>query len=414
MMGRRTLGVMVALAVLGAAPGAAAQEPMERAAAALQAGDHATAIRLYREVLVAQPDNAPARFGLGQALYTVGEVSEAVRHLEAARDASGGAPIVQYVLGQAYYELERYGAADAALGVAATARPDAVPLAFLRAELCYRLGRPEATERRLDAVVALAPDWDVPPLRRGTLRLDLSDYDGAVAPLARAHRLAPANVDAGLLLAVAYSRTELPERSLEVLERLVEAAPDSIPALLALAERYATLSRSDDVRRVANSILELAPGHPVAEYRLANQAHITGDLEAAQRHADRAARGFRTVAAQGPAGELLPEVMRLLADVHARLGDTARALTGARGLVAEFPRYANGHFLLGNLLLRSGDTTGRDHLRRFKSLTDARTHFDLATQLLNTKHYEEAAAELETALALRSANSAARDRRWSY
>ncbi len=49
-----------------------------------------------------------------------------------------------------------------------------------------------------------------------------------------------------------------------------------------------------------------------------------------------------------------PELRLMLADTRARLGKTAQAIGDLRGMLAEFPRDAKGHQILGRLLLSSG------------------------------------------------------------
>ncbi len=390
--------------------GALAQEdPLQRAEAALQAGDYDTAASLYGERVTTEPENLVARFGLGRALFLRGDAAEALPHLEFARDASGGAGIVQYFLGQTYFDLERFGAADTALGVAATEQPDLAPLAFLRAEICYRLGRGPATARRLRNVIRADPDWGAPHLRLGAFALDEQRYDDAVAPLERALQLQPTNVDAALLLAVAHSRMERPELALQVLEAAASSG-DSVPAKLALAERYEALARADDLKALAGQVLTLAPGHPVAEFRIGRQLSLEGETEAALEHARTALRGL-TAGPQTRSGirpgdvwrvgsSLVPEALRLIADLQERTGDRAGALATARRLVAEYPLSPDGHFALGTLLLRERDDSGREHLRRFKQLTDARVHGDLGSAYLQLAQYERAVTEFRSAYEL--------------
>jgi tetratricopeptide (TPR) repeat protein len=259
-------------------------------------------------------------------------------------------------------------------------------------------------------VTELAPEWDVPALRLGALHLDEQRFDEAVVALERALALRPDNVDAALLLAVAYSRVELPEKSLAVLERVTAAVPDSVPALLALAERYDRLARSAELVAIAQRILALAPGHPVAEYRLAQQANLAGAEERALEHAQRAARGFAASARPYPAtrpgdrwdvaSAMAGPSLRLVAELQSHLGDSAAARASAIALIEQFPLYPDGHFLLGNMLLRARDAQGREHLERFKLLTDARVHSDLGTNFLRSNSLDEARREFAAARAI--------------
>jgi tetratricopeptide (TPR) repeat protein len=81
-----------------------------------------------------------------------------------------------------------------------------------------------------------------------------------------------------------------------------------------------------------------------------------------------------------------------------RLGQTAAARAGAEALVADFPLYPDGHYLLGNMLLRATDPAGRDHLEQFKRLADAKLHIDLATNSLLSDTIEPARTEFAAAL----------------
>jgi tetratricopeptide (TPR) repeat protein len=388
------------------------QAKAQQAREALQAGDHATAIRLYGELVETNADDLSFRFGLGQALYFAGQVDSAIEHLERVRDASGGPGAVQYVLGQAYLEKERFDAASAALDAAAAERPDIVPLAFLRAELCYRIGRSEVAERRLRQVIAMQPDWDVPHLRLGALLLDEGRAAEAVGPLEQALQLQPANVDAALLLAGAYTNQERPEASVAMLESTHEALPDSLPILLALSFTYDKLSRAELLDAMANRILELAPGHPGAELRLAQQAELRGELEVALGHIRRADAGYgrapRLMAGTSAGAEWdvrsgeAPEALRLMADLRQQLGADTEARRIAERLVAEYPRYPNGYFLLGNMMLRGGEAeAGREYLARFKQLTDGRVQTGLGANFLESdESLVQATAAFERAIAI--------------
>ncbi len=409
----RRVAILTMLATLFLAPRAttatpaqAAQDsPLAAAAAALQAGDHERAIELYRAAYSAQPGDLAARFGLGQALFFNGDLAEAVGHLEAVRDASGGAGVVQYTLGQAYLELQRFVDASRALDAAARERPDVVPLAFMRAELCYQLGRGAVAQQRLVAVRDLQAEWDLPHVRLGALMLDLGRPADAIPSLETALRLSPQNIDAALLLAGAYTNQERPEESVAVLEASRRAQPDSLPILMALSFTYDKLSRAEDLVAISRRVLDLAPGHPGAELRLAVQADLRGDVEIARAHARRAVAAYdrtpRVMAGVNP-GEVwdvrsveAPEAIRLLADLEQRVGDTEEARRLAERLVGEFPRFPGGHFLLGNMVLRGDDAAaGREHLARFKQLTDAKVQADLGANFLES---DESVAEAEAA-----------------
>jgi len=82
-------------------------DPLREAQTALQSGDVATAIRLYREFLRSYPDAAEIRSNLGAALVQDGRFAEAIAEYNVALQQLPNNPRVRMNLALAYYKLGR-------------------------------------------------------------------------------------------------------------------------------------------------------------------------------------------------------------------------------------------------------------------------------------------------------------------
>src|ERR1035441_6838392 len=92
------------LAALWAAGSA---NPLREAETALQAGDVASAIRLYREFLKSYPNAAEIRSNLGAALVQNGQFAAAITEYNIALQQLPNNPRVRMNLALAYYKLGR-------------------------------------------------------------------------------------------------------------------------------------------------------------------------------------------------------------------------------------------------------------------------------------------------------------------
>ena len=131
--------------------------PMQNAEDALGAGDHLTAIRLFGEVTRAEPENAPARYGLCRAYEASQNPSLAINACDKAVElAPNNAEIRAY---QAFVllDMRRYDeaqvSAEAALGI-----DDTNHLAyFVRAVVRANAGNLMGARSDFDKAIELAP-----------------------------------------------------------------------------------------------------------------------------------------------------------------------------------------------------------------------------------------------------------------
>ena len=191
-------------------------------------------------------------------------------------------------------------------------------------------GRAEAARRFFMEAAERAPDWVLPQLELGAL---LTSMDGqnlaACAVLARATQLAPDNPRAAFLLGMAYKQAGKAEPATAHLRRVVSLRPDWLEAWLQLGEM------------------------------LENQGAIAPAIEAYESAAK--LNGSDTAARSAMLGRL--------AFLYERQGDTSRAESAWRALVAAHPRVAYYHYQLAQFYERTG------------SLSQAKIEFGRASAL---------------------------------
>ncbi|MDB5308320.1 MAG: tetratricopeptide repeat protein [Gemmataceae bacterium] len=205
-------------------------------------GELKEAHRVLSYVVAEEPDNPDAHRGLAVIAYTLGQLADAVDHLErvarldpqdgrphrliglihkdlarkeeavdAYREAlrrglsAGVAAEVRGELAEVLMQQAKYDEALATLDTDPAGEADDQPAQLVvRAECLRGLGRQKEAADLLDR--GLSKHESAPLYRlRGQVRLDAGDDPGAVRPLERAVDLAPAEYQSHFLLAKAYS-----------------------------------------------------------------------------------------------------------------------------------------------------------------------------------------------------------------
>ena len=204
--------------------------------AAMQLGDMARAVVLYRDVLQAWPDDADSWANLAQAELATGEGEAAIASLEHA----------------------------------ITHRRDDVRFYLALAQVLDRLDRP--VERRTVArdAAALRPDMAEVQLVLGLAESAMEDAPAAEAALRRALAIDPAYVAAVLELGLLLEN----RNDLDGLDALIAAARPHAGAELALLEGWSALRRGDlDAAAVAVAALP----DTISEHRRAHLAAMVAD-----------------------------------------------------------------------------------------------------------------------------------------
>jgi predicted Zn-dependent protease len=208
------------------------------------------------------------------------------------------------------------------------------------------LGQFYLAEEYLGKAVALAPEQPTLAFDLGALLHQERKYLEAVPVLKRAVELDPANLTARLMLArsyvLSYNQLQIPDferLTLEQLNYIVKKDPRFPGVHHHLALVYINTGE------LAKAIVEL---NTELRYDRANaQARLElGETLLKLNQYHQAADELQVAARQAPQ---MPDIQFALAKAYRADGQTARALAAARKCVELDPRFAAGHYLLGQI-----------------------------------------------------------------
>jgi len=221
------------------------QEHAQRASAAMQRNDFATAETEYRAVLVMAPQLAEMRSNLGIALYMLGKFDQAEKEFRVALRSNPRLFVPNYFLGKRLFQTNRYAEARTFFQTASELKPDDVE----------------------------ARRW------LGATYIGLKEYDNGINEFRKILKQEPQNVDA--LYAIGKTYTELMQLSLKRLP----SAPDNLYRNLILIE-----ARGNDPewRSTAKSqlsrLIKANPAFPGLRCKLGNLELEEGIIDEARRH----------------------------------------------------------------------------------------------------------------------------------
>lgn len=357
------------------------------------AGRNTKAAEAFAAALKLQPNDLPARVGLGRALQAEGRFEEAERALGSALEAQPGNVLARFHLGQIAAERGDLPAAIAHLEAALATQPEAEPVQRVLAGLYGRAGdRARAAEMsRRGGQAAIAYD---DPLMLAVQELAgsgraLADRgvaafaEGRLADAEAAFRQAlatlPEDSDAHLNLGSALFELKRVDEAEAEYRRAVALDPANARARLNLGTLLAAGGRREEAIAEYRAALASEPGNTGAHFNLANSALTLGRFAEAEEH-------FAAVLGSDPAN---PGARLGLAVSRAQLGRQAEA----RQVLEEGLRLRPGDRTLthglARLLAASPDAAVRDGARAAA----------LAKQLIGTENQLEHVEALAMALA---------------
>jgi len=221
------------------------------------------------------------------------------------------------------------------------------PICFhLYGSILAALGQFYLAEDNLRKAVALAPDQPAFAYDLGALLHQEKKYVEAVPVLKRAVALDPENLAARMMLArsyvFSYHELQLPnfvELTLEQLHYIVKKNPRFPGVHHHIALVYINSGEPAKAIEELNTELRYYPENAQARLELGETL-----LKLNQYH--KAAEELLIAARQAPQ---IPAIQFALAKAYKADGQTAKALDAARKCVDLDPRFADGHYLLGQL-----------------------------------------------------------------
>lgn len=300
----------------------------ERATAQHQAGDLATAERLYLEVLQREPQNFGAQHQLGTVKAQQGNIDAAIRHLTAAVAIDPRAAEAHTHLAHVRMAIGDMPAALADYDRALALHPDYAEAWYGRGNALQALQRHADAVSSYDKVLMLAPDRLEVLTNRGNALHDLKQFDAALADYDRALALMPG-------LAMLHNNRG---NTLRELQRHAEALA-SIARALALDPDYldARVNRGNvlqDLRRHTEALAEFDRAMTLNPHLAAVQRLRADALYDLNRHADAVAAYQRALQIDPNDPETLCNYAIVLCDL-ARHEEALECLDRALGVTPD-------------------------------------------------------------------------------
>jgi len=199
--------------------------------------NYSAAVAAYQKVVEIDPNRASAHLGLGDVYCRMQRWNDAVGALEKGVAIDSGNKQALFQIGNAYEELRDFAKAA------------------------------EAYERFLK----LNPEnaW-TGYLRLGACRMELQQYDQAVAALQEAQKAQPRDLKVNYSLAMAFRKAEQYDQAEAVLKSLAEINPaDASTYYSDIIKMYDEAGRNENAIEAARKVIELNPKSEMAVYNLA-------------------------------------------------------------------------------------------------------------------------------------------------
>src|SRR5579875_700245 len=298
--------VPVSQAAAQAASDQAVRQALQQGAEAMAAGNFKAAVAAYAAVTQGEPEFAEGYLDLGLAQFQSGQLDDARKSLEKARQMKPSLRGANLFLGIIAYRRNQFKDAEQLL----------------------------EKETRLDPRSAKAYMW------LGVCRLAENDPQGAIAPLDKAYSLDPKDIDILYHRARAYMLVA--NASYDAMFRLNH---DSERVHQVLAEAYAQSYRNQEAISEFELALKMAPHQPGLHEELGDQYWVVGNLDKAEAaYRDELAIDPNATTAMYKLGSLL--VLNRSANEGIPL-----LLDALRG----DPTLIDAHYYLGTGLMATGD-----------------------------------------------------------
>ncbi|MGE0482049.1 MAG: tetratricopeptide repeat protein [Phycisphaerae bacterium] len=214
---------------------------------------------LWRDVVEKRPDNIRARFNLGVAALEVGDVDEALPHLERAARALPDNPVIRSHYGSALARAGRTAEAADLLAAVVAANPSDFGATNSLARVRLQQGRFREAADLLRRLADALPNDGAVHADLGRALLAGGDLDDAARALETARRLDPTNpwvyATAGLL---ALQQRDI-DAARDQLLQAVERAPRDPDILLACGAALAGAERMADAAPILKRFVALRP-----------------------------------------------------------------------------------------------------------------------------------------------------------
>ncbi len=198
--------------------------------------NYSAAIGAFQKVVELDPSRANAYSTLGEIYYRMQRWSDAVAALEKAYSLDRQNKAALFALGNAYDEMREFGKAAETYEQYVKTNPEMVWTGYLRL---------------------------------GLARIELGQYDQAIAALESARRDQPRDIKTNENLALAYHKSGQLEKAEAVLKELAEITPEAATKYYSdIIKMYDEAGRNENAIEAARKVIELNPKSEIAVFNL--------------------------------------------------------------------------------------------------------------------------------------------------
>ena len=359
-----------------------------------QADRLADAERIYKQILVMQPEHFDCLHLLGVIFHQRGNHAQAVQHIDFALKRNPNNVFALNNRGNALKELKRFEEALASYDRALALQPDYADGYYNRGNALKELKRYEEALASYDGALNLRPDFAQAHCNRGVILQDLKRFEEALSSYDRALALRPGYADAHSNRGVILHELNRFEEALASYDRALTLRPDYAAAYSNRGNTLNELKRFDAALASFDRALALRPDYAEAHSNRGNTLKELKRFEEAVASCDRALA-------------LKPNY----AEAHSNRGNALHELKQFEEALASFDRalalrrdYAEAHYNRGNALKelkRFGEALASyDRALALRS-NYAEAFSNRGVALHDLKRFEEALASYDRAATLR-------------
>jgi tetratricopeptide (TPR) repeat protein len=269
-----------------------------------------------------------------RANAVAGNWDQAIAHYEQAVQLAPRSADSHIELGDALMRVARYADAIASYREALRISPHDLNAAMGLAQAYRNVHNYDEAKRILEQSHAEHPQSPKPFAVLGDLDIELQTYESAIAHLRAALKLAPADQESRIRLAVAYETTGDAEDALAQIAKVLARDPKSALAYYTRAKIYSDRNQDATALPDATKSVELQPGNPRARLLLCKILLRAPQGEAAAQSKDRCQRAVATLE---PVLEMSTQDSELLF-LLSRAYDCAGNSEQAQKILAEFEK----------------------------------------------------------------------------
>jgi tetratricopeptide (TPR) repeat protein len=331
-LGRRSLAVFFALAAV------------EGGLTFQRNADYRTDLTLWQDTVAKAPDSGFAQSGVGTALYSRGQLPEAMRCYAAALRLQPDMPVNHYNMGVVLIRMDHWEEAAVEFAEVLRLNPRHYPAHYQLGIVLTRVGRPEDALAHFAQALKIMPGMLEVHHRWGLALFKLGRVADAVGHYVEELQLDPANAAAESDLGSALFQLGRVPEAVAHFEQALRLKPDLADTHFDLGLALVRMGRGDEAVSHYGAAVRLNPNHGEAQLNLGIALAQAGRSAEALEHLQSAVRLQPD----------LPEAHGNLAIFLADSGRGAEAIDQYRQALRLKPDYAGAHFGLGNALAQAG------------------------------------------------------------